>query len=36
MNQGMWLNAATQANLAVLRERGIKVFGPADGITDCP
>lgn len=35
MNQGMWLNAATQANLAVLRERGIKVFGPADGSQAC-
>jgi len=36
MNQQMWADAATQANLAVLRERGVAVFGPASGITDCP
>ncbi len=35
MNQQMWANAATQANLAVLRERGIAVWGPADGGQAC-
>ncbi|MET0225600.1 MAG: flavoprotein, partial [Dokdonella sp.] len=28
MNQQMWAHAATQANLAVLRQRGVRVFGP--------
>jgi phosphopantothenoylcysteine decarboxylase/phosphopantothenate--cysteine ligase len=35
MNQQMWQNAATVANLAVLRERGIAVVGPADGAQAC-
>lgn len=35
MNQGMWLNAATQANLALLAQRGIKVLGPAAGSQAC-
>lgn len=35
MNQAMWNNPATQANLAVLRERGITVFGPAAGSQAC-
>jgi phosphopantothenoylcysteine decarboxylase/phosphopantothenate--cysteine ligase len=35
MNQQMWSNAATQANLAMLRERGLRVFGPAAGSQAC-
>lgn len=35
MNQQMWADAATQANLAVLRERGVAVFGPASGVQAC-
>jgi phosphopantothenoylcysteine synthetase/decarboxylase len=29
MNQVMWEHAATQANLALLRERGVRICGPA-------
>jgi phosphopantothenoylcysteine decarboxylase/phosphopantothenate--cysteine ligase len=29
MNQQMWANGATQANMATLRSRAIDVFGPA-------
>jgi len=35
MNQQMWAHAATQANLAVLRQRGVRVFGPASGGQAC-
>ncbi|WP_049631457.1 bifunctional phosphopantothenoylcysteine decarboxylase/phosphopantothenate--cysteine ligase CoaBC [Cellvibrio sp. pealriver] len=35
MNQGMWHNAATQANLELLRTRKIHLFGPADGGQAC-
>ncbi len=35
MNQQMWAHAATQANLATLRERGIRVFGPGSGDQAC-
>lgn len=35
MNQGMWLNAATQNNLQTLTKRGCHVFGPADGSQAC-
>ncbi|MFL0803468.1 MAG: bifunctional phosphopantothenoylcysteine decarboxylase/phosphopantothenate--cysteine ligase CoaBC [Agarilytica sp.] len=35
MNQGMWHNEATQANLATLRQRNIEVFGPAVGGQAC-
>lgn len=35
MNQQMWLNAATQDNVAVLRRRGLRVFGPAQGAQAC-
>lgn len=35
MNQGMWRNAATQANLQLLQERGLKIFGPAEGSQAC-
>jgi phosphopantothenoylcysteine decarboxylase/phosphopantothenate--cysteine ligase len=31
MNHRMWLHPATQANLAVLRARGVQVIGPDDG-----
>jgi phosphopantothenoylcysteine decarboxylase/phosphopantothenate--cysteine ligase len=35
MNQQMWSNAATQENLATLRRRGIRIFGPGDGSQAC-
>lgn len=35
MNQQMWAHAATQANVATLRERGVRVFGPASGGQAC-
>jgi phosphopantothenoylcysteine decarboxylase/phosphopantothenate--cysteine ligase len=35
MNQQMWANPATQANLATLRARGVRVFGPAEGSQAC-
>ncbi|WP_156412803.1 bifunctional phosphopantothenoylcysteine decarboxylase/phosphopantothenate--cysteine ligase CoaBC [Pseudohongiella spirulinae] len=35
MNQGMWLNRATQDNLATLVSRGAHVFGPAAGSQAC-
>jgi phosphopantothenoylcysteine decarboxylase/phosphopantothenate--cysteine ligase len=35
MNQQMWAHAATQANLALLRQRGVRVFGPASGGQAC-
>ncbi|BAU49060.1 phosphopantothenoylcysteine decarboxylase [Sulfurifustis variabilis] len=35
MNQQMWQNPATQSNLARLRERGVRVFGPASGSQAC-
>lgn len=35
MNQGMWHNPATQANLDTLTKRKIAVFGPADGGQAC-
>lgn len=31
MNHRMWLNPATQANIATLRARGLQVIGPEDG-----
>jgi phosphopantothenoylcysteine decarboxylase/phosphopantothenate--cysteine ligase len=31
MNTRMWEHPATQANLALLRERGVEVIGPAEG-----
>ena len=31
MNHRMWLHPATQANVALLRERGARFIGPADG-----
>jgi phosphopantothenoylcysteine decarboxylase/phosphopantothenate--cysteine ligase len=35
MNRLMWANAATQANVATLRSRGIGVLGPAEGDQAC-
>jgi phosphopantothenoylcysteine decarboxylase/phosphopantothenate--cysteine ligase len=35
MNQQMWANAATQANVATLRGRGTTVLGPASGDQAC-
>lgn len=35
MNQAMWKNQATQANVATLRQRGIVLWGPADGVQAC-
>lgn len=35
MNQGMWRDRATQANLDTLRQRQLLVFGPAEGSQAC-
>lgn len=35
MNTAMWKNPATQANVATLRERGIRFVGPASGRLAC-
>ena len=35
MNQQMWAHVATQANLGLLRERGVRVFGPGSGGQAC-
>lgn len=35
MNRLMWSNAATQANLAILQQRGFGVFGPGEGEQAC-
>lgn len=35
MNQQMWANAATQANIATLKSRGINLLGPASGEQAC-
>jgi len=35
MNQQMWANPATQANVAVLKKRGVHVFGPGVGDQAC-
>ena len=35
MNQQMWLNEATQANVKTLQQRQVKLFGPADGEQAC-
>ena len=35
MNQGMWLNQATQDNLNTLRERDVHLLGPAEGSQAC-
>jgi phosphopantothenoylcysteine decarboxylase/phosphopantothenate--cysteine ligase len=35
MNQGMWRDSATAANIKLLQERGIAMLGPADGSQAC-
>ncbi|MFK7795220.1 MAG: bifunctional phosphopantothenoylcysteine decarboxylase/phosphopantothenate--cysteine ligase CoaBC [Gammaproteobacteria bacterium] len=35
MNQAMWNNPATQQNIIALQERGVHIFGPAEGIQAC-
>jgi phosphopantothenoylcysteine decarboxylase / phosphopantothenate---cysteine ligase len=35
MNHIMWANAATRANIATLTQRGVQVFGPAEGDQAC-
>ena len=35
MNRLMWANAATQANVATLRSRGVTVLGPGSGAQAC-
>ena len=35
MNHVMWTNAATRANVATLAQRGVRVFGPAEGDQAC-
>lgn len=35
MNQQMWANPATQANVALVAERGVQVLGPAAGEQAC-
>ncbi len=35
MNQGMWRNAATKENLLRLSQRGVVVWGPAEGEQAC-
>ena len=35
MNQQMWAHAATQSNIALLRERGVAVLGPDSGSQAC-
>ena len=35
MNHQMWANAATQANVALLKGRGVRLFGPGSGDQAC-
>jgi phosphopantothenoylcysteine decarboxylase/phosphopantothenate--cysteine ligase len=35
MNRQMWANAATQANARLLKERGVRLLGPASGEQAC-
>ncbi len=35
MNGKMWLHPATQANVATLRERGVRFIGPEEGLLAC-
>ena len=35
MNVNMWNNVATQGNVAILRERGVTLVGPATGDLAC-
>jgi phosphopantothenoylcysteine synthetase/decarboxylase len=35
MNGKMWLHAATQRNVTVLKERGVEFIGPEEGLLSC-
>ena len=35
MNRVMWANAATQANVATLKQRRVHMLGPAEGDQAC-
>lgn len=35
MNQQMWQSSATQANVALLQQRGVRILGPAVGLQAC-
>ena len=35
MNTGMWVNPATQANMALLKTRGVRFVQPGDGDLAC-
>ncbi|MDH4133752.1 MAG: bifunctional phosphopantothenoylcysteine decarboxylase/phosphopantothenate--cysteine ligase CoaBC, partial [Gammaproteobacteria bacterium] len=35
MNQQMWRNTATQANITTLQKRGVHIFGPGEGSQAC-
>ncbi len=35
MNQAMWLNAATQANVEQIKTRGVIIVGPEEGLQAC-
>lgn len=35
MNQAMWNHQATQENITTLENRGVSIFGPADGLQAC-
>lgn len=35
MNGKMWLHPATRKNVAILRERGVEVIGPEEGLLSC-
>lgn len=35
MNRVMWADAATEANISIVRERGVHLFGPAEGEQAC-
>lgn len=35
MNQAMWADAATQANVETLRQRAVHIFGPGEGEQAC-
>ncbi|AMN48162.1 phosphopantothenoylcysteine decarboxylase [Steroidobacter denitrificans] len=35
MNRQMWANPATQANVQLLKQRGIRILGPASGVQAC-
>jgi phosphopantothenoylcysteine decarboxylase/phosphopantothenate--cysteine ligase len=35
MNRQMWANAATQANVNLLRSRGVRILGPGEGDQAC-